>query len=224
MLRSYPTDTVPAPAMSTALRATCIGNLHPRCQDRFSRRHTARSSPRLLNCSLMPRFAANLSFQFQDVPFLDRFAAAASAGYRAVEFMFPYEHPPGNRRGTPQSRQISKMFCSICRRGLGRRRSRHRLHPRTRRRIPQRRRHRNHVRPRTENPARARHGGPGPGRVNPRRLQGHLYRQSALRRRTASRRRYYPADRTHQHPRHSRLLPQHAAEAAEFCAAVGLRT
>ncbi len=42
----------------------------------------------------MPRFAANLTFQFQDIPFLDRFAAAAAAGYRAVEFMFPYEHAP----------------------------------------------------------------------------------------------------------------------------------
>jgi hydroxypyruvate isomerase len=42
----------------------------------------------------MPRFAANLSFQFQELPFLDRFAAAASAGFRAVEFMFPYDHPP----------------------------------------------------------------------------------------------------------------------------------
>jgi len=41
----------------------------------------------------MPRFAANLSFLFQEVPFLDRFAAAASAGFRAVEFMFPYDHP-----------------------------------------------------------------------------------------------------------------------------------
>ena len=40
----------------------------------------------------MPRFAANLSFLFQEVPFLDRFAAAASAGFRAVEFMFPYDH------------------------------------------------------------------------------------------------------------------------------------
>ncbi len=42
----------------------------------------------------MPRFAANLSFLFQDLPFLDRFAAASSAGFRAVEFMFPYDHPP----------------------------------------------------------------------------------------------------------------------------------
>ncbi len=42
----------------------------------------------------MPRFAANLSFMFQELPFLDRFSAAAAAGFRAVEFMFPYEHPP----------------------------------------------------------------------------------------------------------------------------------
>jgi hydroxypyruvate isomerase len=40
----------------------------------------------------MPRFAANLSFLFQDEPFLDRFAAAADQGFQAVEFMFPYDH------------------------------------------------------------------------------------------------------------------------------------
>jgi len=40
----------------------------------------------------MPRFAANLSFLFQELPFLDRFQAAAAAGFRAVEFMFPYDH------------------------------------------------------------------------------------------------------------------------------------
>src|SRR5688572_7345710 len=40
----------------------------------------------------MPRFAANLSFLFQEEPFLDRFAAAAAQGFQAVEFMFPYEH------------------------------------------------------------------------------------------------------------------------------------
>ena len=42
----------------------------------------------------MPRFAANLSFLFCELPFLDRFAAAAEAGFRAVEFAFPYEHSP----------------------------------------------------------------------------------------------------------------------------------
>ncbi len=42
----------------------------------------------------MPRFAANLSMMFTDVPFLERFARAAAAGFEAVEFLFPYEHPP----------------------------------------------------------------------------------------------------------------------------------
>ncbi|WP_336488056.1 2-oxo-tetronate isomerase [Methylobacterium nigriterrae] len=42
----------------------------------------------------MPRFAANLTMMFTEHPFLDRFAAAADAGFRAVEFLFPYEHPP----------------------------------------------------------------------------------------------------------------------------------
>jgi hydroxypyruvate isomerase len=41
----------------------------------------------------MPRFAANLTMMFNEVPFLDRFEAAASAGFTAVEFLFPYAHP-----------------------------------------------------------------------------------------------------------------------------------
>jgi hydroxypyruvate isomerase len=41
----------------------------------------------------MPRFAANLSLMFTEVPFLDRFDAAAKAGFTAVEFLFPYDHP-----------------------------------------------------------------------------------------------------------------------------------
>src|SRR6516164_3250261 len=42
----------------------------------------------------VPKFAANLSFIFQEVPFLDRFAAAAACGFKAVEYLSPYEHPP----------------------------------------------------------------------------------------------------------------------------------
>ena len=42
----------------------------------------------------MPRFAANLSMMFTEVPFLDRFARAADAGFEAVEYLFPYEHRP----------------------------------------------------------------------------------------------------------------------------------
>ncbi len=40
----------------------------------------------------MPRLAANLSMMFNEVPFLDRFDAAAKAGFQAVEFLFPYEY------------------------------------------------------------------------------------------------------------------------------------
>lgn len=38
----------------------------------------------------MPKFAANLSFMFTEVDFLERFAAARAAGFDAVEFLFPY--------------------------------------------------------------------------------------------------------------------------------------
>jgi len=37
------------------------------------------------------KFAANLSMLYPDRPFLDRFAAARTAGFDAVEFLFPYE-------------------------------------------------------------------------------------------------------------------------------------
>jgi len=41
----------------------------------------------------MPRFAANLSMLFTEVPFLERFERAAKAGFDAVEVQFPYEAP-----------------------------------------------------------------------------------------------------------------------------------
>lgn len=41
----------------------------------------------------MPRFAANLSMMFTEVPFIERFAATR-AGFDAVEFLFPYDYSP----------------------------------------------------------------------------------------------------------------------------------
>lgn len=41
----------------------------------------------------MPRFAANLTMMFAERAFLDRFQAAADAGFEAVEYLFPYDHP-----------------------------------------------------------------------------------------------------------------------------------
>ena len=40
----------------------------------------------------MPRFAANLTWLFTEMPFADRFAAAAEAGFEGVEILFPYDH------------------------------------------------------------------------------------------------------------------------------------
>lgn len=43
----------------------------------------------------MPRFAANLSLLYPELPFLQRFAAAAADGFEAVEYLFPYDHSAG---------------------------------------------------------------------------------------------------------------------------------
>jgi hydroxypyruvate isomerase len=39
----------------------------------------------------MPKFAANLTMLFNEVPFLERFALASEAGFEAVEYLFPYD-------------------------------------------------------------------------------------------------------------------------------------
>ena len=39
----------------------------------------------------MPKFAANLSMMFTEHAFLDRFSAAANAGFKGVEYLFPYD-------------------------------------------------------------------------------------------------------------------------------------
>ena len=38
----------------------------------------------------MPKFSANLSMLFSEVDFFKRFERASAAGFRAVEYMFPY--------------------------------------------------------------------------------------------------------------------------------------
>jgi hydroxypyruvate isomerase len=41
----------------------------------------------------MPRFCANLTMLYNEVDFLDRFAAAARDGFEGVEYLFPYSYP-----------------------------------------------------------------------------------------------------------------------------------
>ena len=42
----------------------------------------------------MPQFAANLSLMYTELPFLERFGAAARDGFAGVEYLFPYAHEP----------------------------------------------------------------------------------------------------------------------------------
>ncbi len=46
----------------------------------------------------MPKFAANLSFMYNEHGFLDRFAAAAADGFNGVEFLFPYDYDTADIR------------------------------------------------------------------------------------------------------------------------------
>ena len=49
----------------------------------------------------MPRFAANLSLMYTELPFAQRFEAAARDGFRAAEFLFPYEFPAAELAAAP---------------------------------------------------------------------------------------------------------------------------
>lgn len=58
----------------------------------------------------MPRFCANLGFLFPELPFLDRFAAAASAGFTGVEFASPYEYPVAVLRGRLNDNGLTQVL------------------------------------------------------------------------------------------------------------------
>jgi hydroxypyruvate isomerase len=58
----------------------------------------------------MPRFAANLTFLFNEVPFLERFAEAAQAGFRAVEFAFPYDYQVGDLVARAQESRVEVVL------------------------------------------------------------------------------------------------------------------
>jgi 2-dehydrotetronate isomerase len=51
----------------------------------------------------MPRFNANLSWLFQEIPFFDRFGAAANAAFRGIEILFPYDQPAQEIRSALQA-------------------------------------------------------------------------------------------------------------------------
>jgi len=61
----------------------------------------------------MPRFSANLSFLFGEHLFLERFAAAAGAGFAAVEYMFPYEHPAAEIRERLDDAELQQVLFNL---------------------------------------------------------------------------------------------------------------
>lgn len=61
----------------------------------------------------MPRFAANLSMMFSEVPFLDRFKAAAEAGFSAVELLFPYEYSPEDVAGKARESGVQVVLFNM---------------------------------------------------------------------------------------------------------------
>ncbi len=61
----------------------------------------------------MPRFAANLSMLFTEVPLLDRFERAARAGFSAVEMQFPYEAPAAEIAARLQANQLKMVLHNL---------------------------------------------------------------------------------------------------------------
>jgi hydroxypyruvate isomerase len=58
-------------------------------------------------------YAANLSFLFTEQPFRARFAAAAAAGFRAVEFLFPYAHDRDEVRGAVTAHGLQVVLFNL---------------------------------------------------------------------------------------------------------------
>ena len=95
----------------------CATDCRARAQTKFSERlndNLAVSNlllPRFT--ATMPKFAANLSMMYTEVEFLERFAAAASDGFTAVEFLFPYEHTPVEIVGRLKAHQLTLTLFNL---------------------------------------------------------------------------------------------------------------
>ncbi|HHH7389212.1 TPA: hydroxypyruvate isomerase, partial [Escherichia coli] len=58
----------------------------------------------------MPRFAANLSMLFTEQDFMDRFAAAAQAGFSGVEYLFPYDFPAEQIKAQLDANKLTQVL------------------------------------------------------------------------------------------------------------------
>jgi hydroxypyruvate isomerase len=61
----------------------------------------------------MPKLAANLTLLFNEVAFADRFAAAARAGFRGVEYLFPYEYDKDELKQHLAQHQLTQVLHNL---------------------------------------------------------------------------------------------------------------
>lgn len=61
----------------------------------------------------MPKFAANLSLMFTELPFLERFEAAARAGFRGVEYLFPYEFDAAEIKARLEAHGLTQVLFNM---------------------------------------------------------------------------------------------------------------
>src|SRR3977135_892089 len=61
----------------------------------------------------MPKFAANLTMLFGELPFLDRFAPAMARGFRGVEFLFPYDFEKAVLREQLQQHGLTQVLHNL---------------------------------------------------------------------------------------------------------------
>ena len=61
----------------------------------------------------MPKFAANLTMLFGEMPFLDRFAASKAAGFSGVEYLFPYEFEKAALREQLQQHGLTQVLHNL---------------------------------------------------------------------------------------------------------------
>ncbi|NCX40994.1 MAG: hydroxypyruvate isomerase, partial [Burkholderiaceae bacterium] len=61
----------------------------------------------------MPKFAANLSMLFNEVPFMERFDKAAACGFKAVEFLYPYAYAASEIKAKLDHNQLKLVLHNI---------------------------------------------------------------------------------------------------------------
>jgi len=61
----------------------------------------------------MPQFAANLSMLYPELPFLERFGAAAADGFKAVEYLFPYDFSPEQIKAELKSHKLENVLFNL---------------------------------------------------------------------------------------------------------------